>query len=43
MKKPIIVNDKTWRRKQITKFMNVNPECKPKDVFSWIMSQIPNP
>ena len=41
--KPIDMNEKSWRRKQIVKFMNANPNCKPKDVFAWIMSQIPNP
>ena len=43
MVKPITVNEKTWRRRQIAKFVNVNPNCKPNDVFVWIMSQVPNP
>ena len=30
---PIDMNEKSWRRKQIVKFMNANPNCKPKDVL----------
>ena len=41
--KPIGTNDKSWHRLQITKFVEANPQCKPKDVFAWVSSHDPNP
>ena len=41
--KPIAMNEKSWRRVQIAKFLKLNPNCKPKDVLAWVMSQVPNP
>ena len=40
--KPIGTNDKSLNRLQITKFVEANPQCKPKDVFAWVSSHDPN-
>ena len=41
--KPESINDKTWRRKQIEKYLDYHPYCKPKDVVDWLEAQTPNP
>ena len=41
--KPESINDKTWRREQIKKYLRHNPQSQPKDVLGWIISQTPNP
>ena len=41
--KPTAMNEKSWRRKQIAKFQDTNPKCKPKDVLAWVLSHVPNP
>ena len=41
--KPIDINEKSWHRQQIARYMKANPNCKPKDVFTWISSHDPNP
>ena len=43
MSKPRDINEKTWRRLQITKFVESNSDCKPKDVLTWISSHDPHP
>ena len=32
--KPEGINMKTWRRKQVKKYLKANPDCKPKDVLA---------
>ena len=43
MSKPIDINEKTWRRMQIMKYVERNVSCKPKDILSWISSHDPHP
>ena len=41
--KPAEMNDKTWRRIQLERYIAVNPDHKPRDVIKWLQSQSPNP
>ena len=41
--KPDTVNERTWRRQQIEKYIFENSNQKPQDVLNWIRSQNPNP
>ena len=41
--KPVDINEKLWHRKQIARYMEENPECKPKDIFTQISWHDPNP
>ena len=43
MVKPEQMNEKTQRRQQIEKYLEKNPEHKPKDLLDWLKSQDPNP
>ena len=36
--KPEGTTDNSWRRQQITIYLDASPGCKPKDVFYWLSS-----
>ena len=40
MSKPIDMNEKTWRRLQITKYVIANPDYKPKDISPGFLHMI---
>ena len=41
--KPEGMNVKTWRRTLVQKYLENNPDHKPRDVLAWLKSQKPNP
>ena len=43
MSKPSDINEKTRRSQQITKFVESNSDCKPKDILTCFSSHNPHP
>ena len=41
--KPCVIYEKTWKRQQIDKYMDLNFNDRPLDLLNWIQSQSPNP
>ena len=41
--KPAGTSNQSWRRQQIARYLELSPDCTPKDVFSQVSSHSPNP